>query len=135
MDETLGIFAEQVDLTSIIRNLLENAIKYTPAGRSISISWGRGPDVLRLMVQDTGEGIAAEHLQRITERFYRVDKGRSRRMGGTGLGLAIVRHAVERYQGHLEVRSEIGQGTVFTAQFPLSLARSIPGSGDAVIKR
>lgn len=135
LDETLGIFAEQVDLTSIVRNLLENAIKYTPAGRSISISWGRGPDGLRLTVQDTGDGIAAEHLQRITERFYRVDKGRSRRMGGTGLGLAIVRHAVERYQGHLEVHSEIGQGTVFTAQFPLSLARSIPGSEDAVIKR
>ena len=124
LDETLGIFAEQVDLTSIVRNLLENAIKYTPAGRSISISWGRGPDGLRLTVQDTGDGIATEHLQRITERFYRVDKGRSRRMGGTGLGLAIVRHAVERYQGHLEVHSEIGQGAVFTALFPLSLARS-----------
>lgn len=124
LDETLGIFAEQVDLSSIVRNLLENAIKYTPAGRSISISWGRGPDGLRLTVQDTGDGIATEHLQRITERFYRVDKGRSRRMGGTGLGLAIVRHAVERYQGHLEVHSEIGQGAVFTALFPLSLARS-----------
>ncbi|MDD2750940.1 MAG: ATP-binding protein, partial [Acidithiobacillus sp.] len=79
---------------------------------------------------DTGDGIAAEHLQRITERFYRVDKGRSRRMGGTGLGLAIVRHAVERYQGHLDVHSEIGQGTVFTALFPLSLARSAVSGED-----
>lgn len=134
LNESLGIFAEQVDLTSIIRNLLENAIKYTPVGRSITVRWGQSPDGLRLMVEDTGDGIAAEHLQRITERFYRVDKGRSRRMGGTGLGLAIVRHAVERYHGHLDVRSKIGEGTTFTAQFPLSLARDVTVGTDTVIK-
>ncbi len=134
VDADLGIFAEHVDLTSIVRNLLENAVKYTPSGRSITLIWERGPDLLRLLVQDTGDGIAAEHLQRITERFYRVDKGRSRRMGGTGLGLAIVRHAVERYQGHLLVHSEIGKGTVFTAQFPLSLARPVSSPARTVIK-
>ncbi|MHB8224096.1 phosphate regulon sensor histidine kinase PhoR, partial [Acidithiobacillus sp.] len=124
LDSDLGFFAETIDLTSIIRNLLENAIKYTPANRAVSVRWERRPGELLLVVQDTGDGIAAEHLQRITERFYRVDKGRSRRMGGTGLGLAIVRHAVERYQGHLEVASEVGKGTTFTVHFPLHLARS-----------
>ena len=125
LDSDLGFFAETIDLTSIIRNLLENAIKYTPADRTVSVRWERRLGELLFVVQDTGEGIAAEHLQRITERFYRVDKGRSRRMGGTGLGLAIVRHAVERYQGHLEVASEVGRGTTFTAHFPLHLARSV----------
>ncbi|MHB8444239.1 MAG: phosphate regulon sensor histidine kinase PhoR, partial [Acidithiobacillus ferrivorans] len=125
LDGDLGFFAETIDLTSIIRNLLENAIKYTPANRTVNVRWERRPGELLFVVQDTGDGIAAEHLQRITERFYRVDKGRSRRIGGTGLGLAIVRHAVERYQGHLEVASEVGKGSAFTAHFPLHLARSV----------
>jgi two-component system phosphate regulon sensor histidine kinase PhoR len=125
LDGDLGFFAETIDLTSIIRNLLENAIKYIPANRTVNVRWERRPSELLFVVQDTGDGIAAEHLQRITERFYRVDKGRSRRIGGTGLGLAIVRHAVERYQGHLEVASEVGKGSTFTAHFPLHLARSV----------
>lgn len=135
LDPELGIFAEHIDIISIIRNLLENAVKYTPADRKIFLRWEHDADTLCFTVQDTGDGIASEHLQRITERFYRVDKGRSRRMGGTGLGLAIVRHAVERYQGHLEVRSEIGKGTIFVAHFPLQLARKMSAKKESVTKR
>lgn len=123
LDFGLGVFAEPMDIHSIVQNLLENAVKYCPQGRDIHVAWSTEEDRLVLRVRDTGDGIPREHLQRITERFYRVDKGRSRRVGGTGLGLSIVRHTAERYGGRLQVFSEVGRGSEFVIQLPGSLAR------------
>ncbi|WP_123104932.1 phosphate regulon sensor histidine kinase PhoR [Acidithiobacillus sulfuriphilus] len=126
LDPDLGVFAQPLDMASVVRNLLENAMKYTPSDRKIEIVWEKRPEGLVFSVRDSGDGIGPEHLQRITERFYRVDKGRSRQLGGTGLGLAIVKHAIERYNGHLEIESRLGMGSRFSARFPLRLARSAP---------
>lgn len=123
LDFGLALFAEPVDIHSIVQNLLENAVKYSPRGRDIYVGWSTEEERLALRVRDTGEGIPREHLQRITERFYRVDKGRSRRVGGTGLGLSIVRHTAERYAGSLRVNSEVGKGSEFVVFFPADLAR------------
>ncbi|MCE5360224.1 phosphate regulon sensor histidine kinase PhoR [Candidatus Igneacidithiobacillus taiwanensis] len=123
LDLGLAVFAEPLDISGIVQNLLENAVKYCPRGRDIFIAWGEEEGSLVLRVRDTGEGIPEEHLQRITERFYRVDKGRSRRIGGTGLGLSIVRHSAERYGGRLQVRSVVGQGSEFVVFLPAELAR------------
>jgi two-component system phosphate regulon sensor histidine kinase PhoR len=93
-------------------------VKYTPPTGRVDIRWwtdGRGGHV---EVRDTGIGIPSEHLPRLTERFYRVDSGRSRKMGGSGLGLAIVKHALQRHGGHLEVQSVEGQGSSFSCHFP-----------------
>ena len=78
----------------------------------------KGGAGIAVAISNDGEGIASEHLPRLTERFYRVDKGRSRSMGGTGLGLAIVKHIVSRHRGHLGITSNLGEGTVFTVYFP-----------------
>jgi len=99
-------------------NLIDNAIKYTPQGGSITILLEDPGDRIIIRVKDTGIGIAGEHIPRIFERFYRVDKGRSRTMGGTGLGLAIVKHIVKSMNGHIEVNSEPGKGTEFTIHIP-----------------
>ena len=109
------------ELDSAIRNLLTNAVRYTPEGGTITAAWRvvNGEGVLA--VTDTGIGIAAEHLPRLTERFYRVDRGRSREMGGTGLGLAIVKHIAQRHQARLEIDSRIGAGSTFRLLFPRSL--------------
>jgi two-component system phosphate regulon sensor histidine kinase PhoR len=113
-------------LEQVLTNLLDNAIKYCPAGTEIVVSWTASPKSpppgaeVTVSVADTGPGIAADHLPRLFERFYRIDTGRSRALGGTGLGLAIVRHAVEAMGGQVSVRSTIGQGTTFT--FTLQLA-------------
>jgi two-component system phosphate regulon sensor histidine kinase PhoR len=110
-------------LHSIFSNLVSNAVKYTPADGSIVVRWwtdGRGGHV---SVRDTGIGIPAEHLPRLTERFYRVDAGRSRRLGGSGLGLAIVKHALQRHEGRLEIESVEGKGSTFTCHFPAHRVR------------
>lgn len=107
------------ELHSAFGNLLANAIRYTQDGGDISMHWSRCPDGGELSVVDTGIGIGPEHIPRLTERFYRVDRGRSRDTGGTGLGLAIVKHVLNRHQATLEVESELGKGTRFTARFPL----------------
>lgn len=106
------------ELRSAFTNLVSNAVRYTPDGGRISIEWSRHDGSGRFSVSDTGFGIAAEHLPRLTERFYRVDRGRSRDSGGTGLGLAIVKHVLLRHQASLEIKSEPGQGSTFTAVFP-----------------
>ncbi|MFV0342174.1 MAG: ATP-binding protein [Anaerocolumna sp.] len=100
-------------------NLMDNAVKYTEEG-SIKVTCGQEEDKLIISIQDTGIGIRKEHLFRIFERFYRVDKGRSRKQGGTGLGLSIVKHIVELYNGNLEVNSRPGEGTEFNISFPYS---------------
>jgi len=106
------------ELRSAIGNLVSNAVRYTPKGGTVRIAFTVGERESQLAVSDSGPGIAAEHLPRLTERFYRVDKSRSRETGGTGLGLAIVKHALVRHGGRLEVESIVGKGSTFKAILP-----------------
>ena len=110
------------ELRSAFSNLVTNAVRYTPEGGEISIAWRASPQGPEFSVRDTGIGIKQEHLSRLTERFYRVDKGRSRETQGTGLGLAIVKHVLARHDARLRIESEPGQGSVFTIQFPQQVA-------------
>ena len=113
------ILGEERELISAMSNLISNAIRYTPAGGAIKVIWHLNHDGLgEFIVQDTGPGISPEHLPRLTERFYRVDRSRSRETGGTGLGLAIVKHIATRHQATLQIDSKIGEGSVFRLQFP-----------------
>ena len=116
IDEELPpVFAEEVALQQILQNLIENAIKYTPADGTVTVMAHRKRSKrILLEVSDTGPGIAADHLERIFERFYRVDPGRSRDVGGTGLGLSIVKHHVRRLKGKIDVHSEPEHGTTFS---------------------
>jgi two-component system phosphate regulon sensor histidine kinase PhoR len=98
----------------VVVNLLDNAIKYTPAGGEVSISAADLGGEVRVDVTDTGIGIPEDDISRIFERFYRVDKARSRALGGTGLGLAIVKHIIQGHNGRLEVRSTLGKGSTFS---------------------
>ena len=111
-------------LRSILGNLINNAVIYTPAGGEIKIDWHLDTDVARFLVADSGIGISPIHLPRLSERFYRVDQGRSRENGGTGLGLAIVKHALERHQGYLRIQSQEGVGSTFEACFPAARVSS-----------
>ncbi|MDA8233465.1 MAG: phosphate regulon sensor histidine kinase PhoR [Clostridia bacterium] len=106
-------------LGQVLMNLLDNAIKYTPAGGLVMVSATRLSEVVEVKVSDTGIGIPPESLPRLFERFYRVDKARSREMGGTGLGLSIIKHILERYGQKITVQSQLGQGTTFTFTLPL----------------
>jgi two-component system phosphate regulon sensor histidine kinase PhoR len=108
------------ELRSAFGNLASNAVRYTPAGGCIALSWQRGDDDLQFSVADSGIGIDLQHLSRLTERFYRVDKSRSRETQGTGLGLAIVKHVLLRHGGKLSISSEAGKGSTFTASLPAS---------------
>ncbi len=108
------------ELDSAFSNLVFNAVRYTPAGGEIRMRWWRAKHGPCFSVIDTGIGIDAEHIPRLTERFYRVDVGRSRKSGGTGLGLAIVKHVLLRHDAHLEIESEPGEGSSFTCCFPKS---------------
>jgi two-component system phosphate regulon sensor histidine kinase PhoR len=109
------------ELRSAFGNLVSNAIRYTPEGGRITLAWSMRDDGDgRFEVQDTGIGVAPEHISRLTERFYRVDKSRSRETGGTGLGLAIVKHVLLRHDARLDIESEVGQGSTFSAVFPAS---------------
>ena len=106
------------ELHSAFGNLVSNAIRYMPAGGEIVIEWAVRDGAGVFSVRDSGVGVAAEHLPRLTERFYRVDRGRSRDTGGTGLGLAIVKHILLRHQASLSIASEVGAGSTFSAVFP-----------------
>jgi two-component system phosphate regulon sensor histidine kinase PhoR len=114
-----GLRGSQQEIHSACMNLVSNAVRYTPDGGTITLRWepvsGGG---MQFSVEDTGEGIEAQHIPRLTERFYRVDKGRSRQTGGTGLGLAIVKRVLLRHQARLKVESQMGRGSIFTAVFP-----------------
>jgi two-component system phosphate regulon sensor histidine kinase PhoR len=115
------------ELQSALGNLVTNAVRYTPAGGRIELRWARREDGSGLFeVQDNGPGIAREHLARLTERFYRVDSGRSRETGGTGLGLAIVKHVIQRHGGEILIDSELGKGSVFALNLPAARVRSVP---------
>ncbi|WCM91354.1 phosphate regulon sensor histidine kinase PhoR [Acidovorax sp. NCPPB 2350] len=107
------------ELQSALSNLIGNAIRYTPAGGAITVEWLAVEDGgARFCVRDTGPGIEAVHIPRLTERFYRVDRSRSRETGGTGLGLAIVKHVVQRHSATLEIASTVGKGSAFSVTFP-----------------
>jgi two-component system phosphate regulon sensor histidine kinase PhoR len=122
--ERIAIAGSATELTSAVTNLVHNAIRYTPEGGVIDVSWRLLTDGAgELAVSDTGPGIAREHLPRLTERFYRVDGSRSRETGGTGLGLSIVKHVVQRHGGELVIDSEVGKGSVFRLVFPAPRVR------------
>ena len=116
------LLGAESELASAFVNLASNAVRYTPAGGEIRLRWRSGSQIAdggaEFSVEDTGIGIDPEHLPRLTERFYRVDRGRSRETGGTGLGLSIVKHALARHQATLSIDSAPGKGSRFTARFP-----------------
>jgi two-component system phosphate regulon sensor histidine kinase PhoR len=110
---------DRAQLLQLVRNLVVNAVKYGRAESPVTVMLeDDGPEMIRLSFADRGDGIAAEHLPRLTERFYRVDAGRSRAVGGTGLGLAIVKHIVSRHRGRLDIRSIVGEGTTVLVSLP-----------------
>ena len=112
-----NVTGERSQLSQVVHNLVSNALKYGRAGSPVNVAVRSDGAHVRLVVADQGDGIAPEHLPRLTERFYRVDAGRSRVMGGSGLGLAIVKHIVERHRARLEIASELGRGTTVSVIF------------------
>lgn len=118
VQSNLFVRGDQEQLRSAVSNLVYNAIHYTPAGRNITVEWRTQGTMALFAVKDEGEGIAPEHLARLTERFYRVDKARSRHTGGSGLGLAIVKHALSHHDCHLDIESRIGLGSRFSFLIP-----------------
>jgi two-component system, OmpR family, phosphate regulon sensor histidine kinase PhoR len=119
-DKTLNIKGSREELLSAFTNLVSNAVRYTPEGGEVIISWQLRNKQAVFSVQDSGIGIEEQHIARLTERFYRVDHGRSRDTGGTGLGLAIVKHILNRHKARLEIKSVIGDGSTFSIVFPQS---------------
>ena len=125
VDQPVMVMGDVGQLRQLLYNILFNAMKYGRAGTPITLSLGlsRSGSMARLRVADQGEGIAPEHIPRLTERFYRVDSGRSRQLGGTGLGLSLVKHIVDRHRGHLEISSELGKGTAITVMLQIARDR------------
>lgn len=121
IDDNLKVTGVTEELRSAFSNLVINAIKYTPAGGEINVSWQRQHLKALFAVNDNGEGIAAHHVKRLTERFYRVDQARARNTGGTGLGLAIVKHVLSRHNSRLMIFSEPGKGSSFSFSIPAEL--------------
>jgi len=116
--EGFDIAGAESEIASAFGNLASNAVRYTPEGGTVHLTWRASGAGAEFIVEDTGIGIEPQHIARLTERFYRVDRGRSRETGGTGLGLAIVKHALMRHQATLDIHSEPGKGSRFTARFP-----------------
>lgn len=125
MDEELVTYGVETELRSAFSNLIFNAINYTPAGGTIEIHWNLINDKAKFSVLDNGEGISDEHLSRLTERFYRVDKARSRKTGGTGLGLSIVKHVLSHHNSRLDIDSIVGEGSEFSFCFPKQMVADI----------
>lgn len=117
-DDTLNITGDLSEIQSALSNLVSNAIRYSPDGGEITITWSAHDGRPTFSVKDQGIGIEQEHISRIAERFYRVDKGRSRLTGGTGLGLSIVKHILTRHQATLQIESKIEKGSTFSVTFP-----------------
>jgi two-component system, OmpR family, phosphate regulon sensor histidine kinase PhoR len=120
IDADLKVKANEREMYSLCQNLISNAVKYSPNGSVIKVTWQRKDGHACLSVADNGEGIAKEHINRLTERFYRVNVSRSRQIGGTGLGLSIVKHILENHGGHLAIVSELNCGSEFMAYLPES---------------
>ncbi len=128
IDNHLQVTGAETEVTSICSNLIHNAIRHTDEGTEVQVIWKKiATGEACLSVADNGQGIPAEHIPHLTERFYRVDKGRSRDQGGTGLGLAIVQHIIFRHGGTFDIQSTVGQGTCFTVCFPAW--RALEGDG------
>ncbi|MCV2884837.1 phosphate regulon sensor histidine kinase PhoR [Aestuariibacter sp. AA17] len=117
VDSDLRVYGSDTELRSAFSNLIFNAIHYTPDGGNIRVSWQRQGHRAKFCVADNGDGIAAKHINRLTERFYRVDKARSRKTGGSGLGLAIVKHVLSHHNSKLEIKSQVGKGSEFFFYF------------------
>jgi len=133
VEADFGIAGVPTELQSAMSNLLSNAIRYTPGGGEVVVTWRLLPDGRgEYAVRDSGPGIAAEHIPRLTERFYRVDRSRSRETGGTGLGLAIVKHVVQRHGGELRIESTVGQGSRFALIFPVTRVRAARAAAGAL---
>lgn len=124
------IHADRAQLSQVVNNLLSNAFKYGRKGTPIRINVApnKAGTMLYLSISDEGDGIAPEHIPRLTERFYRVDKGRSKSIGGTGLGLAIVKHITERHGGRMEITSEVGKGTTVSVLLPIAKKGAVPNA-------
>ena len=121
---TGAVYGNEDYLIHLFLNLLDNAIRYTPPSGQITLDCTQTNDTVRISIRDTGPGIAPEHLSRVFDRFYRVDRGRSRAQGGSGLGLAIAQSIAQLHSGRITVESMIGQGSTFTVVLPLS---GVPG--------
>jgi len=119
-DSTLMLRGDKKELQSAFSNLIFNAVRHTPGKAHIQINWGSEDNEAKFSVTDTGEGIPARHIPRLTERFYRIDAARSRDSGGTGLGLAIVKHILQRHDSKLDISSQEGRGSCFSCRFPQS---------------
>ena len=117
LDGPQTLYGSMDEIRTAFTNLVTNAIRYTPEGGSITVKWAVTEEGPRFSVRDTGIGIEPQHIPRLTQRFYLVDKSRSRKERGTGLGLAIVRHALLRHDAQLDIESEPGKGSEFSAQF------------------
>jgi two-component system phosphate regulon sensor histidine kinase PhoR len=129
--EAATIFGSRDELASAFGNLVSNAVRYTPAKGTITLAWHVDSDGSGVFgVTDTGIGIAPEYVPRLTERFYRVDRSRSRATGGTGLGLAIVKHVLLRHQAELEIASERGKGSTFAVRLPARRVERAPVDED-----
>lgn len=128
IDSYDGLYGSEMYLNSALSNLVINAIKYTPKGGNITISWSKTSNGCCFAVSDDGLGIAPNHMARLTERFYRVDSSRSRATGGTGLGLAIVKHVLYQHNSQLQIKSVEGVGSTFSALFPMSQVRIAPAN-------
>jgi two-component system phosphate regulon sensor histidine kinase PhoR len=118
LETDAALLGKESELHSICYNLVNNAVRFTPASGKVHVVWRAVDGMAELEVVDTGIGIPEEQIPRVTERFYRVDPGRSRASGGTGLGLAIVKHALQRHEGELAIASREGEGSTFTCRFP-----------------
>lgn len=131
IDPDLGLLGNESELRSAFSNLIFNAVKYTPPRAEIRVFWKFEDRKARFAVRDSGEGIATRHIPRLTERFYRVDKGRSRQSGGTGLGLAIVKHVISRHGGELDIQSKVGMGSTFHCDFSEGMFCFLPHAANS----
>jgi two-component system phosphate regulon sensor histidine kinase PhoR len=116
----LWALADEEGMRTILNNLVNNALKYTPEGGSVAVAWRREGSQVVLEVRDTGIGIATRDQQRVFERFYRADKARSRELGGTGLGLSIVKHLSQAFGGNVGLESKLDEGSTFRVTLPLA---------------
>jgi two-component system phosphate regulon sensor histidine kinase PhoR len=119
----LYVYGIESELRSAFSNIIFNAINYTPNNGVIEITWALHGDQAKFRVRDNGDGISAEHIDRLTERFYRVDKARSRKTGGSGLGLSIVKHILSHHNSRLVIQSTVGKGAEFSCRFSAELTR------------
>ena len=118
LESTAQLRGHPAEIESVITNLVSNAIRHTPLDGKITLRWQTDTSGADLVVSDTGEGIAEEYIPRLTERFFRVDRGRARQDGGVGLGLAIVKHVLGRHEADLQISSKPGSGSEFRCHFP-----------------